>query len=152
MGANLRVSVLFTTLILLFVVIGWVIGGLLFNNWVFGVVVFLVIAGAFNIISYFYSDRIILRAYRARIVSKEEEPKLHRIVQNICLKGDLPMPKIAIVNNPTPNAFATGRNKNRAVVAATTGLLNLMKDDELEGVLAHEMAHVKDKDILVMSV
>lgn len=152
MGANLRVSVLFTALILLFMLIGWVIGGLLFHNWVFGVILFLVIAGAFNLISYFYSDKIILRAYKARIVSKNEAPKLHRIVQNICLKGDLPMPKIAIVDNPTPNAFATGRNKDRAVVAATTGLLNLMSDEELEGVLAHEMAHVKDKDILVMSV
>lgn len=152
MGASIRTAILFVTLFLLFALIGWVIGGYLFQDWIFGAALFLVLAGIFNLISYFYCDRIVLWSYRAKIVNPKAVPKLHKIIHNICLKGDLPMPRLAIIDTPTPNAFATGRNKNKAVVAATTGLLNMLSDDELEGVLAHEMAHVKNRDILVMSV
>jgi len=152
MGATVRTIVLFITLFLMFALIGWVIGGYMFGNWILGTLIFIVFAGIFNLISYFYSDRIVLWSYKAKIVKPHEAPKLNKIVHNICLKGDLPMPRLAIIDTQTPNAFATGRNKKNAVVAATKGLLNMMSDDELEGVLAHEMAHVKNRDILVMSI
>jgi len=143
---------LFGALTLIFVVIGYVIGTLFFNDWILGSVMFLIFAGLMNFVSYFWSDKIVLWSYRAKIVSKAEQPRLYNIVNKVCLKGNLPMPKIAIVATQTPNAFATGRNKDRAVVAVTEGILSLLSDDELEGVLAHEMAHVKDRDILLMSV
>jgi heat shock protein HtpX len=143
---------LFGALTLIFVVIGYVIGTLFFNDWILGSVMFLIFAGLMNFVSYFWSDKIVLWSFRAKIVSKAEQPRLYNIVNKVCLKADLPMPKLAIVATQTPNAFATGRNKDRAVVAVTEGILSLLSDDELEGVLAHEMAHVKDRDILVMSV
>jgi heat shock protein HtpX len=152
MQATIRTIALFSALIGLFVVIGWVIGGYFLSNAIFGMAFFLAIAAIMNFVAYFFSSKIVLWSYRAKIVSKAEAPRLYNIVNKICLKADLPMPKIAIVPTQTPNAFATGRNKNNAVVAATEGILQTLSDDELEGVLAHEMAHVKDKDILVMSV
>jgi len=152
LGANLRIAVLFATLIGLFMAIGWVIGGYFFNDWIAGTLFFLVLAGAINFVSYFFSDRIVLWSYGARIVGPSEAPRLYNAVNKICLKTGMPLPRLAIVPTQTPNAFATGRNKNSAVVAATEGILSLLTDDELEGVLAHEMAHIKDKDMLVMSV
>jgi len=143
---------LFGALTLIFVVIGYVIGAFFFNDWILGSVIFLIFAGLMNFVTYFWSDKIVLWSYRAKIVSRAEQPRLHNIVNKVCLKGNLPMPKLAIVATQTPNAFATGRNKDRAVVAATEGILSLLSDDELEGVLAHEMAHVKNRDILLMSV
>ena len=152
MGATLRTMGLFLLLALLFSAIGFVVGGFFLDNWIIGALIFLAIAAAMNMISYFFSSKIVLWSYKARIVSEAEAPRLFKIVKRICMKGDLPMPKIAVVPTRTPNAFATGRNKNNAVVAATEGLVIMLDDDELEGVLAHEMAHVKDRDILVMSV
>jgi len=151
MQATLRTMALFGALAGLFVLIGWLIGGYFLSNAVFGMAFFLAIAGIMNFIAYFFSSKIVLWSYRAKIVSQAEAPRLYNIVNKICLKADLPMPKIALVPTQTPNAFATGRNKNNAVVAATEGILQALTDDELEGVLAHEMAHVKDRDILVMS-
>jgi len=152
MQASLRIIVLFAAMIALFMAIGWILGGVFFDNWIMGALVFLAFAAIINFISYFYSDRIVLWSYRAKIASKEEQPRLYNVVNKVCLKGDMPMPKIAVVPLQTPNAFATGRNEKTAVVAATEGILSLLTDDELEGVLAHEMAHIKDKDMLVMSV
>jgi heat shock protein HtpX len=152
LAGTFRMLALFAALTLIFVVIGYVIGALFFNDWILGSVMFLIFAGLMNFVSYFWSDKIVLWSYRAKIVSQAEQPRLYNIVNKVCLKGNLPMPKIAIVATQTPNAFATGRNKDRAVVAATEGILSLLSDDELEGVLAHEMAHVKDRDILLMSV
>jgi heat shock protein HtpX len=152
MAGTFRMIALFGALTLIFVVIGYVIGTLFFNDWILGSVMFLIFAGLMNFVSYFWSDKIVLWSYRAKIVSQAEQPRLYNIVNKVCLKGNLPMPKIAIVATQTPNAFATGRNKDRAVVAVTEGILSLLSDDELEGVLAHEMAHVKDRDILLMSV
>jgi heat shock protein HtpX len=106
----------------------------------------------FNLVTYFYSDRMVLSAYDARIVTEREAPKLARIVQKIATQSGLPMPRLAIVPSQTPNAFATGRDPEHAVVAVTEGTLGLLSDDELEGVLGHEMAHVLDRDILVMTV
>lgn len=151
MQATIRTIVLFGALILMFMAIGYVVGAYFFGDWITGTLVFLVLAGALNFVSYFLSDRLVLWSYRAKIVSEAEAPRLHKIVKKICLKADLPMPKIAVVPSQNPNAFATGRNRNNAVVAATEGIMSLLTDDELEGVLAHEMAHVKNRDILVMS-
>ncbi len=143
---------LFIAMIAVFMAIGWIVGGLFLGDWVLGSIVFLVLAGAINLFSYFYSDKFVLWSYHAKIVSQAEQPRLYKIVNKVCLKANLPMPKIAIVPTQNPNAFATGRNEKTAVVAATQGILSLLTDDELEGVLAHEMAHIKDKDMLVMTV
>lgn len=105
-----------------------------------------------NLVTYFYSDKMVLKAYKAKIVTEREEPRLVRTVRRVATMAELPMPKVAVVPTQTPNAFATGRNPNNAVVAATKGILNTLNDDELEGVIAHEMAHIKDRDILVMTV
>jgi heat shock protein HtpX len=152
MGASLKITGLFVAMIILFMAIGWIVGALFFNDWILGSLVFLVIAAAINSISYFFGHKLVLRAYRAKIVSKAEQPRLYNVVNKVCLKANMPMPKIAIVPTQTPNAFATGRDEKRAVVAATEGILSLLTDDELEGVLAHEMAHIKDRDMLVMTV
>jgi heat shock protein HtpX len=152
MQAALRTIALFAALMGLFMVIGYVIGASFFSDPILGLLIFLGLAGLMNAISFFFSSKIVLWSYKAKIVTRNEQPRLYNIVNKICLKADLPMPKIAIVPTQTPNAFATGRNKKNAVVAATQGILSLLSDDELEGVLAHEMAHVKDKDILVMSI
>jgi heat shock protein HtpX len=117
-----------------------------------GTLVFLAFAALINFVSYFFSDRIVLYSYGAKIITRADQPRLYNIVNKVCLKANMSMPKIAIVPTQTPNAFATGRNEKTAVVAATEGILSLLTDDELEGVLAHEMAHIKDKDMLVMSV
>ncbi|MEM4729283.1 MAG: zinc metalloprotease HtpX [Thermoplasmata archaeon] len=106
----------------------------------------------FNLVTYFFSDRMVLAAYNARIVSESEAPRLVRIVRWVSQEAGLPMPRVAIIPSYTPNAFATGRDPEHAVVAATEGLLDVLSDEELEGVMAHEMAHVKDRDILLMSV
>lgn len=152
MNATLRTMGLFLLLIALFTAIGYVIGGYFLNDWIVGALIFLALAAAMNLISYFFSSKIVLWSYKAKIVTEAEAPRLHKLVKMICMKGDLPMPRIALVPTKTPNAFATGRNKNNAVVAATEGLVLLLNDDELEGVLAHEMAHVKNRDILVMTI
>lgn len=148
----MRTAGLFLLLIALFGVIGWAIGSVFMDDWVIATSFFLIIAALINSIGYFFGSKIVLWSYGAKIVSPQEAPRLYKAIQEICLKSDLPMPKLAIVKTATPNAFATGRNKKNAVVAATTGLLEILDDEELKGVLAHEMAHVKDKDILVMTV
>ena len=152
MHSNLRTLGLFAALTLLFVGIGYLLGGLYADEWVLGALFFLALATVMNIVSYFLSDKIVLWSYRAKIVTEAEAPRVYNIVKKICLKGDLPMPRVAIVPTHNPNAFATGRNRKNAVVAVTEGILTLLSDDELEGVLAHEMAHVKNKDMLVMTV
>jgi len=152
MGATVRTIALFLLLFALFGIIGWAIGTVFMGDWVVATSFFLIFAALINSIGYFFGSKIVLWSYGAKIVSPQEAPRLHKTVQEICLKSDLPMPKIAIVKTATPNAFATGRNKKNAVVAATTGLLDILDDEELKGVLAHEMAHVKDKDILIMTV
>ena len=151
-GANVRVLMIFTALTAIFVAIGWAVGTVFFSDWVAGAVFFLIIAGLMNFISYFFSSKIVLMSYRARPVTEAEAPRLHKIVRHVSQTAGLPMPQVAIVPSQTPNAFATGRNPKHATVAATEGLLRLLTDDELTGVIAHEMAHVKDRDILVMSV
>ncbi len=153
MAGRARTFGLFMLLFALFAVIGYLLGGYFIGgNWLLGTAIFLILAGLMNAFAYFFSDKIVLRCYRVKIVSESEEPRLHKIVSNIALKANLPKPKVGIMKTDTPNAFATGRNPKRAVVACTNGILNVLNDEELEGVIAHELAHVKDRDILIMSV
>ncbi len=152
MGATLRTALLFGVMIGLFMVIGWLVGTYFIGNWLLGLIIFIGLAAAINAVSYFFSSKIVLWSYRAKIVTESESPRLYRTVKTIADRSGLPMPKIAIIPTTMPNAFATGRNPNNATVAATEGILRLLDDNELLGVLSHEMAHVKDRDILVMSI
>lgn len=152
MAGRLRTAGLILFLLALFGAIGWLLGGFFANEWYLGAAIFLGLAGIMNLIAYFGSARIVLRSYRAKEVSEKEAPKLYRSVRRVAQMADVPMPKVALISSPTPNAFATGRNPKNAVVAVTEGMLRLLPEEELEGVLAHEMAHIKDRDILVMSV
>lgn len=151
-SANLRVFMMFAVLTVIFVVVGWAVGSYFMGNWVMGALVFLIIAAVMNFVSYFFSSKIVLASYRAKVVTEADAPRLYRIVRSISSTAGLPMPKVAIVPSQTPNAFATGRNPKNATVAATEGILQLLNDDELTGVLAHEMAHVQNRDMLVMTV
>ncbi len=111
-----------------------------------------VFAILFNFGSYWFSDRIVLGMYRAKEADEGEYPQLYRIVRELTRAGGLPMPKVCVVPNPTPNAFATGRNPENSAVAVTTGLLGLLTEDEIEGVLAHELAHIRNRDTLIQTV
>lgn len=126
--------------------------GYLFLGGLTGLIFFVVIAAVFNLGAYWFSDRLALRMAGAREVTPEEAPRLHRIVDEVVSLTNLPKPKVYIVDNPSPNAFATGRNPKHAVVAATTGILNLLDDRELKGVMAHELGHVGNRDILIGAV
>lgn len=140
------------TFILIMVMTGllvW-IGSTLFGEQ--GIVLALGAAILLNGASYFFSDRIVLAAYRARLVGPAEAPELHAIVANLAQRAGLPLPRVAIVPDETPNAFATGRNPEHAVVAVTEGLLRNLSRQELEGVLGHELGHVKNRDILIGSL
>jgi heat shock protein HtpX len=127
------------------------LGYLFFGGWL-GVILFVIIAGAFNIFAYWKSDALALRMAGAREVSPQEEPRLHRIVDEVTSLTKLPKPRVYVVDNPSPNAFATGRNPKHAVVAATTGIMNLLDDRELKGVMAHELGHVGNRDILIGAI
>jgi len=152
MGAYLRTFALFVLLTAIFVFFGWVIGSFWLDNPIGGIVTFLGLAAAMNAIAYFASDRIVLWSYHAKLVTEAEAPGLYRIVREVTQQANLPMPKVAIIPTQTPNAMATGRNPKHAVVAVTDGILHLLSEDELRGVLAHEVSHVRNRDILVMSV
>jgi len=112
----------------------------------------LIMLGGFAIAQYFFSDKLALRSMGAREVSAEEYPDLHRRVERLSQQADLPKPTIAVADTQVPNAFATGRNKKNATVAVTTALLRSLDEDELDGVLAHELAHVKNRDVMVMTI
>lgn len=108
--------------------------------------------GGFMFLQYFFSGKMILASMGAKIVTESEAPKLHQIVSRLCANADLPMPKIAVVKTSMPNAFATGRNQKNAVVAVTTGIMERLDNNELEAVLAHELTHVKNRDMMVMTI
>lgn len=112
----------------------------------------LVLAGITSIGSYFYSDKIVLATTGASEIKKSDNPELFRVVENLCIGDGLPMPKIYIINDPSPNAFATGRDPKHAVVCATTGILAILDKSELEGVIAHELSHVRNFDIRLMGI
>lgn len=155
MFAHLRVMALFLIMIGLMAVVGWVLGAYFNTEPTATMAIFLVIALIFNLISYFASDKLVLKAYRAKIVEGPESHQAGRlvgIVKHLANKAELPMPRVAIIPSDNPNAFATGRNPKNAVVAATEGIMELLDDRELEGVMAHELAHVRHRDMLVMTV
>lgn len=152
MGARLRLLVLFGALTAIFVAFGMIIGTVWMGDWVTTTILFLILAGALNAFAYFFSDKMVLWSYRAKMVTEAEAPQLYRIVREVAQQANIPMPKVALVPTQTPNAFATGRNPQHAVVAVTQGILNVLSEDELRGVLAHEVSHVSNRDILVMSV
>jgi heat shock protein HtpX len=142
----LKTGLLLTALTLLLVLGGRAIAG---PN---GMTQGLALAVLMNGVAYFFSDKIALTASGARPVTREQAPRLYAVMERLCGKANLPMPKLYIIPQPAPNAFATGRNPQHASVAATAGLLELMNDDELEGVIAHELSHVRNYDILTTSI
>ncbi len=146
MHNNVKTFVLMAGLMGLFLLAGQLLGG---SN---GLILALVIGGAFNFIMYFFSDRLVLKMYRAQIVTEAQAPELYRMVDRLRQRADLPMPVVAIAPHEQPNAFATGRSPEHAVVAVTTGILKQMPAEELEGVIAHELAHIKNRDMLISTI
>lgn len=148
---HLRTLSVFIILTLFLVAFGYVIGWF-FGYGMYGFTIMLVISLMMSFASYFFSKQMALSANRVRIVTEAEEPRLYHIVQKVAGEAGLPMPEVGIADWNMPNAFATGRNPQNAAVVATRPLLDYLSDDELEGVIGHEMSHVKNRDILVMSV
>jgi len=146
MGNTFKTAFLLTALTLLLMAIGRAFGGQTGMIWA------LVIAVGTNFIAYFFSDKIALATYRAQPVTREQLPRVYSVVERITQKIGLPMPKIYVIPTESPNAFATGRNPAHASVAVTKGILGLLNDEELEGVLAHELGHVNNRDILISSI
>lgn len=146
MGNNARTVFLMATLTVLFVLIGGQVGGKQ------GAVMAFLAAAAMNFFAYWFSDKMVLRQYRAQQVGPGDNSRLYRIVESLAQKANLPVPKVYIIPEQTPNAFATGRNPQHAAVAATEGILNLLDDEELSGVMAHELAHVRHRDILTGTI
>jgi heat shock protein HtpX len=149
--SNTRKTFVLITIFLIFIVgLGWLFSYLL-NNFIFLIIAF-IIAISQSILSYWYSDKIVLAMARAKPIEKNDNPELYRIVENLCMTAGLPLPKIYILNENQPNAFATGRNEKHAVIAVTRGLLEKLDRTELEGVIAHELSHIGDKDILLQTM
>jgi heat shock protein HtpX len=144
-------AVLFAVIVAIFILVGGLVGEFVFQSWFAGLAVALGLAVVLNLVSYFYCDRIVLWSTRAKIVTPAEAPRLAKIVDDLAPSFGLVAPRLAIVPTPTPNAFATGRDERHAVVAATEGILAMLNDRELRGVLAHELAHVRDRDVLLMT-
>ena len=143
---TLKTALLLTSLTLFLLFIGQYFGG---RN---GMLIALAIAVAMNFFSYFYSDKLALSMYRAQPATREQLPRVYSVVEQMTQRIGLPMPKIYVIPSESPNAFATGRNPQHASVAVTQGILNLLTDEELAGVLAHELGHVRNRDILTSSI
>ncbi len=146
MGNTFKTAFLLTLMTLVLLFIGRYFGG---QN---GMILALIFAAVMNFVSYFYSDKIALAMYRAQPVTREQLPRAYAAVERLTQKMGIPMPKIYVIPTESPNAFATGRNPQHASVAVTHGILGLLNDEELEGVLAHELGHVNNRDILIGSV
>ncbi len=146
MQSTMKTTLLLASLTALIVFIGGSLGGQS------GMLVAFVFAVTMNFGAYWFSDKIVLRMYRARQVDPSEAPGLYQMVERLAQKSGLPTPRVYVIPQDSPNAFATGRNPEHAVVAVTQGILRLMSDEELEGVLAHELGHVKNRDILISSI
>jgi len=146
MGYMIRSVLLLGVLTGLFLFVGNLIGGKM------GMTIALILAGIMNFIAYWFSDRIVLAMYGAREITEEEAPWLHRMVEELAQRANMPKPKIYLVPMEQPNAFATGRGPSRSAVAVTAGILQLLDRDELRGVLAHELAHIKNRDVLVATM
>jgi len=143
---QVKTYVLMALLTVLLVIVGNLLGGRS------GAIFAFVLAAAMNFGVYWFSDRIVLKMYRAREVTESEAPGLHRTIRELAQRAQLPMPKVYIIPNDAPNAFATGRNPDHAAVAVTSGIMKLLNEEELKGVLAHELSHVKHRDILIGTV
>jgi heat shock protein HtpX len=143
---KLKTTFFLASLAVLFVVVGSLIGGQS------GATIAFVIALVMNVGAYWFSDKIVLRMYSAKQVSEAEAPVLHRIVRSLATRAHLPMPKVYLIENDAPNAFATGRDPAHAAIAATTGILRILTEEELTGVMAHELSHVAHRDILISTV
>jgi len=146
MGNQFKTALLLTAMTVFIILIGRMLGGRQ------GMILAFILAGAMNFFSYWFSDRMVLRMYRAREVDAAQAPELVATVQRLSRNAGLPMPRVYVIPQETPNAFATGRNPDHAVVAVTEGLLRLMAPAEIEGVLAHELGHVKNRDILIGTI
>mgnify|MGYP001055859598 CR=1 FL=1 len=146
MGSRIRTLILLAVLTAFIMWVGKVIGGTP------GMIFALLIAGGINFFSYWYSDKMVLKMYRAQPVSRQDAPELYSLVESLTAKADLPMPTLYIIPQQAPNAFATGRNPENAVVAVTEGLLRYMNRDELAGVIAHELGHIKNRDMLIQTI
>src|SRR6201988_1404121 len=146
MGNTFKTAFLLTALTLLLMFIGRAFGG---QN---GMFLALAFAAVMNFVSYFFSDKIALAMYRAQPVTREQLPRAFQAVERLTQRARLPMPKMYVIPTDSPNAFATGRNPAHASVAVTQGILDLLSDEELEGVLAHELGHVNNRDILISSI
>ena len=146
MKGSFNTFLLLSVLSIMLIAAGSWIGGMQ------GAIVAFFVSLLMNIFSYWFSDKIVLKRYRAREISSSENPRLYNMVEKLAATADLPMPRVYIVPDKTPNAFATGRNPSHAAVAATEGILQLLTDDELEGVMAHELSHVKNRDTLTSTV
>jgi len=146
MNSTFKTTLLFTTLTIMLVLVGGLVAGRS------GAIFFFGIAAVMNFISYWFSDKIVLMMYRAQEVSPNQAPELHSIVEGLARKANIPKPKVFIIPTDAPNAFATGRNPQNAVVAVTQGILRLLDRDELEGVISHELAHIRNRDILISTI
>jgi len=146
MGNQLKTTLLLGSLTGLIILIGRYFGGSS------GMVIAFIFAVLMNFGSYWFSDKIVLKLYKSRQLSSQESPELYSLVSRLSQSAALPMPKIYLIPSEAPNAFATGRNSKHAVIAVTQGILRLLNSSELEGVLAHEIAHIKDRDILISSI
>ncbi|HUV78799.1 MAG TPA: zinc metalloprotease HtpX [Desulfobacterales bacterium] len=146
MGNQIKTTILLAVMTIFILWIGQLLGGRQ------GLIISLVFAAGMNFFSYWYSDKIVLRMYKAREATPAQAPEIYSIVQNLARNAGLPTPKVYIIPQASPNAFATGRNPEHAVVAVTEGLLDILNREELAGVLAHELAHVKNRDILIGSI
>lgn len=143
---TVKTTFLMALLTVLLVLIGGAIGGK------GGMTMAFLLAGGMNFFSYWFSDKIVLRMYGAEPIEEQDNPRFYGIVRTLAGRAELPMPKVYIIQDDSPNAFATGRNPEHAAVAATTGIMRLLTDEELAGVMAHELGHVKHRDILVSTV
>ena len=146
MGNLFKTAVLLAALTSLVVLIGQAIGGQQ------GMVIAFILAVAMNFGSYWFSDRIVLAMYRAQPIEEAQAPDLYRIVRRLTTRAGIPMPRVYLIPGDTPNAFATGRSPQHAAVAVTEGIMRMLDDEELEGVLAHELSHVKNRDTLTMTI
>ncbi|MGM0405732.1 MAG: zinc metalloprotease HtpX [Thermoplasmatota archaeon] len=152
MGYRAKTGGLLAFMMIFMVGIGYLLGGYFMGNWILGTLIFLIIAAVMNLVSYFYSHKFILKHYNAHPIQESDNPNLFSIVKEVAFEADIKMPKVAILPMSVPNAFATGRNEDNAVVAVSEGLLSILNDDEVKGVISHEVAHIKNRDMLVMSI
>lgn len=151
-GTCAKITAPLFVLTALLIVIGYVVGWYFFGDPTLLVGLALVLAAAVNFVSYYYSDPIVLRMNKAKIIQEKENPTLFRVVRSVARKASIPMPRVGIVDSPQPNAFATGKGPDRAVVCATSSILRTFTPDELEAVIGHEIGHVVHRDVLMSGV